>query len=33
MEEWLPVSVSTDHDEAENFLETEMAKFYLPKKA
>lgn len=33
MEEWLPVSISTDHDEAENFLETEMAKFYLPKKA
>lgn len=33
MEKWMPVSISTDHDEAENFLETEMAKFYLPKKA
>lgn len=33
MEEWMPVSISTDHDEAENFLETEMAKFFLPQKA
>lgn len=26
MEKWLPVSLSTDHDEALNFLETEMGK-------
>ncbi len=26
MEKWLPVSLSTDHDEAVNFLETEMGK-------
>ncbi|WP_343304286.1 oxidoreductase [Chitinophaga niabensis] len=26
MENWLPVSLSTDHDEAVNFLETEMGK-------
>ncbi len=33
MEKWMPVSVSTDHDEAENFLETEMGKsFFVPKK-
>jgi NAD(P)-dependent dehydrogenase (short-subunit alcohol dehydrogenase family) len=33
MEKWLPVSISTDHNEAENFLETELGKaFYLPKK-
>jgi NAD(P)-dependent dehydrogenase (short-subunit alcohol dehydrogenase family) len=29
MEKWLPVSISTDHDEAENFLETGLGKqFY-----
>lgn len=28
MENWLPVSLSTDHDEADNFLETEMGKSY-----
>jgi NAD(P)-dependent dehydrogenase (short-subunit alcohol dehydrogenase family) len=29
MEKWVPVSISTDHDEAENFLETELGKkFY-----
>ncbi len=33
MEKWLPVSISTDHDEAVNFLETELGKaFYGPKK-
>jgi len=33
MEKWMPVSISTDHDEAENFLETEMGKsFFGPKK-
>ncbi|MDB5138346.1 MAG: short-chain dehydrogenase/reductase [Mucilaginibacter sp.] len=33
MEKWMPVSISTDHDEAENFLETKMGKaFYGPKK-
>jgi NAD(P)-dependent dehydrogenase (short-subunit alcohol dehydrogenase family) len=33
MEKWLPVSISTDHDEAENFLETAMGKsFFVPKK-
>ncbi|MGO8013153.1 hypothetical protein ACC715_36805, partial [Rhizobium ruizarguesonis] len=26
LEKWLPVSISTDHDEAENFLETEAGK-------
>lgn len=26
LEKWLPVSISTDHDEAENFLETEQGK-------
>jgi NAD(P)-dependent dehydrogenase (short-subunit alcohol dehydrogenase family) len=29
MEEWLPVSISTDHNDSENFLETEMGKAYL----
>ncbi|UEG54624.1 SDR family NAD(P)-dependent oxidoreductase [Mucilaginibacter daejeonensis] len=28
MEQWLQVSTSTDHDEAENFLDTEMGKSY-----
>lgn len=33
MEKWLPVSISTDHDEAENFLETPLGKqFYGQKK-
>lgn len=33
MEKWMPVSISTDHDEAENFLETAMGKsFFVPKK-
>ena len=33
MEKWMPVSISTDHDEAENFLETELGKqFYGSKK-
>ncbi|TWJ03400.1 short subunit dehydrogenase [Mucilaginibacter frigoritolerans] len=33
MEKWMPVSISTDHDEAVNFLETELGKaFYGPKK-
>jgi NAD(P)-dependent dehydrogenase (short-subunit alcohol dehydrogenase family) len=31
MEDWLAVSLSTDHDESENFLETEMGKAYLKK--
>lgn len=31
MEQWLSVSLSTDHDTAENFLETEMGKAYLKK--
>jgi NAD(P)-dependent dehydrogenase (short-subunit alcohol dehydrogenase family) len=29
LEKWLAVSTSTDHDEAENFLETEHGKAYL----
>lgn len=29
MEKWLAVSVSTDHDEAENLLETEMGKAFF----
>ncbi|HEY4325553.1 MAG TPA: oxidoreductase [Mucilaginibacter sp.] len=29
MEKWMPVSISTDHDEAENFLETEMGKQFF----
>lgn len=29
LEKWAPVSVSTDHDEAENFFETERGKAYL----
>lgn len=32
MEKWLPVSVSTDHDESENFLDTDFGKSYLAKK-
>ena len=28
MEKWLPVSLSTDHDDSENFHETEMGKWY-----
>jgi NAD(P)-dependent dehydrogenase (short-subunit alcohol dehydrogenase family) len=33
MEKWMSVSISTDHDEAENFLETELGKqFYGSKK-
>jgi len=32
MEKWMPVSISTDHDKAENFLETELGKkLYGPK--
>ena len=30
-EDWLPVSLSTDHDEAVNFFETEQGKSYLKK--
>ncbi|HTD98426.1 MAG TPA: oxidoreductase [Mucilaginibacter sp.] len=29
MEKWMPVSVSTNHDEAENFLATDMAKQFF----
>jgi len=29
MEKWLPVSLSTDHDEATNFLDTEAAKTFM----
>jgi NAD(P)-dependent dehydrogenase (short-subunit alcohol dehydrogenase family) len=32
LEQWLPVSISTDHDEAENFLESEYGKRYLNNK-
>ncbi|HEY4195480.1 MAG TPA: SDR family NAD(P)-dependent oxidoreductase [Mucilaginibacter sp.] len=33
MEEWMDVSLSTDHDEAENFFETELGKAWMkPKK-
>lgn len=32
-EEWLPVSLSTDHDEADNFLDTPIGKSYLSGKA
>jgi NAD(P)-dependent dehydrogenase (short-subunit alcohol dehydrogenase family) len=32
-EQWLPVSLSTDHDEAENFLNTPVGKSYLSGKA
>jgi len=32
MEKWMPVSLSTDHDEAEDFLKSEAGKFYLTKK-
>jgi NAD(P)-dependent dehydrogenase (short-subunit alcohol dehydrogenase family) len=31
MEEWLPVSLSTDHDEAEDFFATEQGKAMLKK--
>lgn len=31
MEKWLPVSISTDHDEAQNFLETDLGKSFLKK--
>ena len=33
MEKWLPVSISTDHDEAENFLETDAGKFFLKERS
>lgn len=29
LEKWLPVSLSTDHDEAENFLESEAGKAFI----
>ena len=29
LEKWLPVSLSTDHDESENFLNSDFAKTYL----
>ncbi|MDN3580870.1 oxidoreductase [Mucilaginibacter flavus] len=29
LEKWAPVSISTDHDEAQNFFETEQGKSYL----
>jgi NAD(P)-dependent dehydrogenase (short-subunit alcohol dehydrogenase family) len=29
LEQWLPVSISTDHDEATNFLETEAGRAYV----
>ena len=32
LEQWLPVSISTDHDEAENFLESENGRRYLTNK-
>lgn len=32
LDEWLPVSISTDHDESENFLATEAGQFYLKPK-
>ncbi|MDB5110437.1 MAG: short-chain dehydrogenase/reductase [Mucilaginibacter sp.] len=32
MEKWMPVSLSTDHDEAEDFLNTDAGKFYLNRK-
>lgn len=31
MEKWMSVSLSTDHDEAENFLDTEMGKAFTKK--
>jgi len=31
MEKWMDVSLSTDHDEAENFLDTEMGKAFTKK--
>jgi NAD(P)-dependent dehydrogenase (short-subunit alcohol dehydrogenase family) len=33
MEKWLSVSISTDHDEAENFLETDAGKFFLKERS
>jgi NAD(P)-dependent dehydrogenase (short-subunit alcohol dehydrogenase family) len=33
MEKWLRVSISTDHDEAENFLETDAGKFFLKERS
>ncbi|GAB3254947.1 SDR family oxidoreductase [Larkinella harenae] len=32
LEKWLPVSVSTDHNEAESFLETEQGQWYTRQK-
>jgi NAD(P)-dependent dehydrogenase (short-subunit alcohol dehydrogenase family) len=32
LEQWLPVSVSTDADDAEKFLESEIGKFYMKQK-
>jgi len=31
-EKWIPVSISTDHDDAENFLESEIGKKYVSMK-
>ncbi|RZJ64189.1 MAG: SDR family NAD(P)-dependent oxidoreductase [Flavobacterium sp.] len=31
LEKWLPVSISTDHDDAVNFFESELGKSYLTK--
>lgn len=31
MEKWLPVSISTDHDESENFLNTDFGKEFMKK--
>ena len=31
-EKWMPVTVSTDHDEATNFLETELGKKIMAEK-
>jgi NAD(P)-dependent dehydrogenase (short-subunit alcohol dehydrogenase family) len=32
MEKWLPVSLSTDHDEAVNFLDTDLGKSFVNEK-
>jgi NAD(P)-dependent dehydrogenase (short-subunit alcohol dehydrogenase family) len=29
LEQWLPVTISTDHDEAENFMDTEVGKSFM----
>jgi hypothetical protein len=33
MEEWMPVSLSTDHDDAVNFMDSEAGRAFLKTRA